>query len=54
MLTTIEIVVGALGTVSKFLERERIGNQRKNLNYLDYSIVEFSQNTERSPEDFRR
>ena len=31
-----------------------IGNQRKNRDHLDYSIVEIGQNTEKSPGDLRR
>ena len=50
-LTTISIVVGALGTVPRGLEKENtegMENQRKNRNYLDHSIVEIGQNTEKS------
>ena len=31
-----------------------IANQRKNQNYLDYSVVEINENTGQSPEERRR
>ena len=35
-------------------ETGRIENQRKNQDHLDYSIVEVSQNTQKSPRDLKR
>ena len=32
----------------------RLGNERANVNYLDNSIIDISQNTEESPGDLRR
>ena len=53
-VTVIPIVVGALGTVPKGLERrcEELKNG-KNRDYSDYSIVEFGLNTEKSPGKLR-
>ena len=52
----IPIVIGALGTVPKGLEKgtERVGNRRTSRNHSNYSIVEIGQNMEESPGDLRR
>ena len=49
-MTVIPIVVDALGTVSKGLERgiRNFGNRS------DYGIAEIGQNTEKSPGDMKR
>ena len=50
------IVVGALRTFPKGLERgiKTVGNQRKNRDHTDLSIVKIDYNTEKSPGDLRR
>ena len=55
-VTVIPVVFGALGTVSKGLEKGTgiNENQRKNRDHTNYSIVEIGQNTEKSPLDLRR
>ena len=50
--TMIPIVVGVLGTVTKGL-RKGVGNKRTSGGYIHCSIVEISQNTEKSPRNLR-
>ena len=52
-VTVIPIVVSALGTVSKSLVKKsgRIGNQWKNQDHSDYSIVKTNLNTQKSLRD---
>ena len=54
--TVIPVVVGALGTFPKSLEKilKEVGNQKKNRSNLDQSIVKIKQNTEKSPGDVRK
>ena len=55
-VTLILIIIGALGTVPKGLEKRLrgIGNQRKNQYHPDYSIAEIGQNTEKCPGNLRK
>ena len=55
-VTVMPIVIGALGTVPKGLEKgtKRVGNRRTNRGHKDYNIVKSSQNTEKSPGDLRK
>ena len=56
-VTIIPIVIGALGTVTKDLVQGLGDLEKKNRRGGDcpnYSIIEISQNTEKSPEDLRR
>ena len=55
-VTVTAILVGALGTVPKGLEKktEGIGNPMKNQDHSDYSMVKANQNTQKSPGDQRR
>ena len=50
------IIIGVLRTIPKSLVKgvRRIGNRRMNHDDPDYSTVEISQNTEKSPGDLRR
>ena len=52
----VPIVVGALGTVPKDMEKKNgeIGNQRKNRHNLDDGIIMIGYNTEKSPGDLTR
>ena len=52
----IPIVIGALGTITKGLIQglENLEISRTNRDHPNYSIVEISQNTEKSPSDLRR
>ena len=49
----IPIIIGALGTVTKGLV-EGLGNKRTSGDNPNYSNVEISQNTEKSPGELRR
>ena len=55
-MTVLPIVVFALEMVLKVLEKKTggIGNQMKNQDNPNYSIVEIGQNTEKNPGDWRR
>ena len=54
-VTVIPVIVGTLGTVSNGKEKiERIGNQRKNRDHLDHSIVKIGKNIQKSRLDLRR
>ena len=52
-MTIIPVVIEALGTFTKELI-EGLGKKRRNGDHPNYSIVEISQNTEKSPGDLRR
>ena len=47
----IPIVSDVLGTIPK---AERVENRTTNKDYLNYSVYQVSQNTEKSSEDLRR
>ena len=49
--TVIPIVVGALGTIPK--ESRRFGNQRRNGNHPDYSIIKIALNAETPVKDYQ-
>ena len=49
-VAVILIVIGALSTVTKGLV-QGLGNQRTSGDHPNYSIIEISQNTEKSPGD---
>ena len=49
-VTTISIITGAFGTVTKGLV-QRLENNRTSGYHLNYSIIEVGQNTEKSPVD---
>ena len=55
-VTVIPIVVGALRTVPKGLEKGVgiVRNWRKNRDHSDYNIIQISQSTEKSPGDLRK
>ena len=53
MVTVIPLVIGALGTVPKGLEKGsgRVGNQGENEDHPDQSFIEICKNTEKSPDE---
>ena len=55
-VTGIPVVVGALGTVPKGVEKEPegIGNQRKDQDHPNYRVVKISLNTQKCSGDLRR
>ena len=55
-VTVILIIIGALGTVLKGLEKGtgRVGNRKANRDYRNSSITEIGQNADKSPEVLRR
>ena len=52
-MTVIPFVTGALGMIPKALVRE-VENQRMSQDHPNYSIIEISQNTKKSPGDLKR
>ena len=49
-MTVITIVIGALGTIPRgWKSNWRLGNKRASGDHPDYSIIQISQNTEKSP-----
>ena len=54
-VTVIPIVIGALEMIPRLNKRMRgVGNWMTSRDHLNYSMVEVSQNTEKSPGDLRR
>ena len=52
-VTVIPIVIGALGTIPKGLEKDWKGWKSTNRHHLHNNIVEIGQNTEKNPGDLR-
>ena len=53
-MTEIPIIIVALETVRKIFETRKTGNQRKNREHRDYSIIKNYQNTEQNFGDLKR